>query len=52
MLANRRVDADRQRDHESDYQCQDSKLNGHWKSGEYLLLYGETAEQRVAQGAA
>ena len=33
ILANRRVDADGQRDHQPDDDCQDTKLNGYRQSG-------------------
>ena len=51
ILAHRRVDAHRQRDHEPDEDGQQAKLNGDWQSGEYLLLYRPVAPQGLAQGA-
>ncbi len=51
ILAYRRVDAHRQRDHEPDDDGQQAKLNGDRQSGEYLLLYRPMAPQGLAQAA-
>ena len=51
ILANRRVDADGQGYHQPDYDCQKTKLNGYRQSGEYLLLYCQTATQWFAKAA-
>ena len=45
ILAYRRVDAHRQRDHEPDQDGQQAKLNGDRQSGEYFLLYRPIAPQ-------
>ena len=39
ILANRRVDADWHRYHQTNHHCRDTKLNGHWQSIYYLLLH-------------
>ena len=45
ILANRRVDADRQGYDEPDYDGHDTELNGYRQSTYYLLLYRPTAHQ-------
>ena len=51
ILAYRRVDTHRQRDHEPNDDGQQAKLNGDRQSGEYLLLYRPVAPQGLAQAA-
>ena len=51
ILANRRVDADGERDHQPDDDGHDTQLKGDWQSPQYLLLYRPRAHQGVAQGA-
>ena len=52
VLAHRRVDADWQRDHQSDEDGQQPELDGDRQSSQHALLDAPTAQQRLAEGAA